>query len=366
MSMTRREAIGHVASVGLGVAAALKGTAGSSRLAAQNPAIPAATPPPGDPRFPMVPSWKAEFRQLAPNVFAFVQAGGPGMVAQGVSNAGVIVADDHVMVIDATGAPFHARALMAAAAKAAPGKPIRRLINTHHHGDHVNGNQFFGPIEIISHPYCRQEVLKAVPGTPTRWDRREGWADGTEDRTLVPPTTTIDGNMVYYYGDMAVDVRFVGPAHTYGDLVVYIPQYKTLFASDIGFFYVAPFAHNAHVGKWLETVDRLLTMDVETIVPGHGPIGGKNELAEMAEYFRVLTPEVRKRYDAGLTPGRAAAEIRLGRFDNWIGPERIVMNTVRLYNEFRGAGGPNFDVEGTRRATDEYNAILAARGTRRG
>src|SRR5215510_8914442 len=102
-------------------------------------------------------------------------------------------------------------------------------------------------------------------------------------------------------------------------------------------------------------------MDVETIVPGHGPIGGKKELAEVAEYFRLLRTEVRKRYDAGLTPGRAAAEIRLGRFDNWIGPERIVMNTVRLYNEFRGTGGAAYDIAGTTKATEEYNQILAAR-----
>jgi hypothetical protein len=66
-----------------------------------------------------------------------------------------------------------------------------------------------------------------------------------------------------------------------------------------------------------------------------------------------------------MTPGRAAAEIRLGKFDNWIGPERIVMNTVRLYNEFRGTGGPDYDTAGTAKATEEYNAILAARGTRR-
>ena len=93
-----------------------------------------------------------------------------------------------------------------------------------------------------------------------------------------------------------------------------------LFVSDIGFFYVAPFAHNAHVGKWLETIDLILKMDVDVIVPGHGPIGGKKELAEVAEYFRMLQREVKPRFDAGMTPGRAAAEIRLGKFDNWIGP----------------------------------------------
>jgi cyclase len=356
MSLTRREVIGRVVGGGVALAAALGAT--PAPAAAQ---IPAATPPAPDPAFPQVPAWKAEFRQLAPNIFAFIQAGGPGVAAQGVSNAGLVVGADHLMAIDATGAPLHARAFIAAARKAAPNKPFRRLLNTHHHGDHVNGNQFFGPIEIISHPYCRGEVLKAVPTTPAKWERRDGWADGSEARTLVPPTTTIEGHTVYHYGDTAIEVQSPGPAHTYGDLIVYVPRYKLLFLSDIAFYYVAPFAHNAHVGKWLETIDRIMQMDVETIVPGHGPIGGKKELAEMAEYFRLLRAEARKRYAAGLSPGRAAADIRLGRFDNWIGPERIVMNTVRLYNEFRGTGGPEYDVDGTRRATEEYNAAVSAR-----
>jgi cyclase len=355
VALSRREVIGRAAATTLGIAAALNGL---SPLAAQ---IPAATPPSPDGRFPQVPSWKNELRQLAPGVFAYMQAGGPGILAQGVSNAGLFVGDDHTMVLDATGAPLHAKSFIAAAKKAAGDKPFRRLINTHHHGDHVNGNQFFAPIEIISHPYCRDEVQKAVASTPARWDKREGFADGNEERRLVPPTTTFDGKLVYHYGDSPVEIYHPGPAHTYGDLLVYLPKYKILFASDIGFFYVAPFAHNAHVGKWLETIDRVLKMDVDVIVPGHGPIGGKKELAEVAEYFRTLQREVKPRFDAGMTPGRAAAEIKLGKFDNWIGPERIVMNTVRLYNEFRGSGGPDYDIAGTAKATEEYNQILAAR-----
>ena len=354
--LSRREALVRVAGAGFGIAAALRNAGRSASLSAQIPAV--TTPPPPDPRFPQAPSWQTELRQLAPNVFAYIQGGGPGQANQGVSNAGLVVGDDHLMALDATGAPFHAKAFIAAAHRAGRNKPFTRLINTHHHGDHVNGNQFFGRLEIISHPYCRQEVLRAVRSTPPRWDKREGWADGTEERKLVPPTTTFENKIVYHYDDMAVEVEFVGPAHTYGDLMIYLPKYRILFAGDVAFFYVAPFAHNAHVGKWLQAVDRILKMDVDTIVPGHGPIGGGKELAEMAEYFRTLQREVRKRYDAKMTPGRAAADIKLGKFDNWIGPERIVMNTVRLYNEFEGTGGPDMDVEGTRRATDEYNAIM--------
>jgi len=163
--------------------------------------------------------------------------------------------------------------------------------------------------------------------------------------------------MTFHYGPTVVDLIFMGPAHTYGDIVVHLPQHRILFAGDIAFYYVAPFAQNAHVTKWLSAVDRITAMDVQTIVPGHGPIGGKAELADMAGYFVLLKREARKRYDARMSPGRAAADISMGKYENWIGPERIVMDTVRLYAEFDGTLVPAMDVEGTRKATEEYNAL---------
>ena len=77
----------------------------------------------------------------------------------------------------------------------------------------------------------------------------------------------------------------------------------------------------------------------------------------MSEYIAVFKAEARKRYDAGLSPGKAAAEIKLGHFDSWIGAQdRLVMNTVRFYHEFAGTLKPAYDVEGTRVATVEFNA----------
>ena len=90
--LSRRELIG-----GLGAASLLRGQTGNS--------------------FPQVPSWKTEMRQLAPNVFAYIQAGGPGMMNQGVSNGGLIVGDDHVMAIDSLGAPLQSKAFLAAIQK---------------------------------------------------------------------------------------------------------------------------------------------------------------------------------------------------------------------------------------------------------
>jgi len=268
------------------------------------------------------------------------------------------VGDDGVMVIDSTTAPMHAKALVAAIRKVTD-KPFRHLINTHHHGDHVNGNQYITGAEIVGHPYCRDEVLKAVPG-PAKWPKREGWADGTEDRLILPPSTTIESKVTYRYGQTVVEVFPMLPAHTYGDLVVYLPQHRILFAGDVGFFYVAPFCQNAHPSNWISIVDQIVgSMDVERIVPGHGPVGGKQQLAEMGDYLRLLKREARLRYDARMSAGKAAADIRLGKFENWIGPERIIMDTVRFYAEFAGTLTPAVDGAANEAATVEYNAIKA-------
>src|SRR5262245_47812309 len=104
---------------------------------AQTPSALSARP---NPNFPPVPTWNTELRELAPNVYAYIQAGGPGRDNVSVSNAGLIVGDNGLMVIDALAAPMHTRAFVTAMRRVSD-KPFRHLLNTHHHSDHVNGNQ---------------------------------------------------------------------------------------------------------------------------------------------------------------------------------------------------------------------------------
>jgi cyclase len=369
--LSRREVLARTGWAGLGVAAGLLGAGSLEKLMGEvQPRVDESSPrifgasvarlPPIDERYPIVPTWKTELKQLAPNVYAYQQQGGTGLLNAGISNAGLFVGEDSSMVFDALGYPVQSKAFIAAS-KQAGGKPITHLINSHHHGDHVAGNQFFIPAQISSHPYCRQEVLKAIPGTPSSWPKADGLADGTEIRKLVPPTVTFEDNFVYYIGGNKVEFRFVGPAHTWGDLVAYLPEHKILFAADLAFFHLVPYCHNAFISKWMESIDKVLKMDVDVIVPGHGPVGGKKELAESGEYFRFLKAEVKKRYDAKMSPGAAAADLKMGKYDNWMGPERTVMNTVRLYDEFKGTLTPDIDVDGTKQAILEFNAIKAGK-----
>ncbi len=118
------------------------------------------------------PTWDRELRDVAPHVYAYVQAGGPGRNNVSVSDAGTIVGDDGLLIIDTLTAPMHAKDFIAAIRKVSD-KPFRHVINTHHHGDHINGNQYFAGAEIVSHPYCREEGVKQVEG-PKLWARREG------------------------------------------------------------------------------------------------------------------------------------------------------------------------------------------------
>jgi cyclase len=370
--LTRREVMARTAWAGLGVVAGLAGAGSIEKLlAAAAPRVDESSPrifgvsvevlPPIDDRYPVVPTWKTEMKQLAPNVYAYQQEGGTGYINAGISNAGLFVGENSMIAFDGLGYPVQTKTFIAESKKVSGGKPFSELIDSHHHGDHVAGNQFFVPAPILSHPYCRDEVVKAAPKTPPTWPKFEGQADGTEERKLVPPNVTFEDNLVYYIGGNRVEFRFVGPAHTWGDLVAYVPEHKILFGADLAFFHLVPYCHNAHISKWMEAMEKVMKMDVDTIVPGHGPVAGKKELNESLEYFRFLKTEVKKRYDAKMTPGAAAADLKMGRYDNWMGPERTVMNTVRLYDEFKGTLTPDIDVEGTKQAIVEYNAIKAGK-----
>ena len=370
--LTRREMMSRAAWAGLGVTAGLAGTGGIEKLLGETqPRVDESSPrifgvsvavlPPVDDRYPVVPTWNTQMRQLAPNVYAYQQEGGTGHINAGISNAGLFVGENSMIAFDGLGYPVQTKAFIAESKKVSGGKPFSELIDSHHHGDHVAGNQFFVPTPILSHPYCRDEVVKAAPKTPPTWPKAEGQADGTEERKLVPPNVTFEDNLVYYIGGNRVEFRFVGPAHTWGDLVAVVPEHKILFAADLAFFHLVPYCHNAHISKWMESMEKVMKMDVDVIVPGHGPVGGRKELGESLEYFRFLKAEVKKRYDAKMSPGAAAADIKMGRYDNWMGPERTLMNTVRLYDEFKGTLTPDIDVEGTKQAIVEYNSIKAGK-----
>ena len=141
-------------------------------------------------------------------------------------------------------------------------------------------------------------------------------------------------------GDCRLELIEVGPAHTRGDTLVHAPSERVLFSGDILFSQAHPIAWAGPVSNWIAACDRILAMDVEVIVPGHGPLAGPDAVRELKAYFEYLYSEARARRAAGMTAQQAARSISLERWADWGESERLVVNIDNIYRELSGDPEP--------------------------
>jgi cyclase len=297
-----------------------------------------------------------ELKQLSPTTYAFLQREAPGQSNYSVSNFGIVAGPRSLLAIDAGGGPQHARNFIAAAKPLS--KPFDRVVITHSHPDHIVGLTQFAPdIEIVAQEETRKQMsgMGAMP-TPAYWATNAAWGKPGDVNKVIMPTVTFHDRMSVFYGDTQVEFLWPGRAHTSGDALVKVPKDKILFMGDIAFFGVTPLNGSGFIEDWIKVCTRTIEDDsVETIVPGHGPVGGKAQLKEMRGYLELLWREGRKKFDAGISAGRAAAEIDLGPYASWTDADRIATNMARVYSEFRGTLGSPADRESVRQAVTEYN-----------
>ncbi len=277
-------------------------------------------------------AWPTGLIQVAPDAYAYVQATGAG----GVSNAGLIVGPDGLIVID-TLATTPMNLAFLGSIRDVTGLPVTHLFITHHHPDHVQGIQYFLPTNVICHPACRDEIVRNGPDAHKKWAKlRPHFAKDVVGIRICIPNQTLEGKTTFYVGKRRVEIMHLGAAHTYGDLMAYLPEEKLLFAGDLMFYKVAPWVIHGYYGGWMKVMDRILALDVETIVPGHGPIVGKAELVEFRDCLATVYDGARRGFEKGLPEAEAFAAVDLSRFHDWIHPERHKDNLVRAYGEFRG------------------------------
>jgi cyclase len=279
----------------------------------------------------MAPVWKTAMHEVAPRVFAYVQATGE----TGISNAGLIVGADGAVAVDALMVPSMTRRLVAAIRKTTKRK-VGALINTHHHLDHTGGNAFFRGATIISTAKCRAEMAPGFPPLPLLQRFMPRFAREFPTLELTLPSVTFDDRLVIHDGVREMQLWHPGtPAHTSGDALVFLPRERVVFAGDLAFHYVTPLAFQGHVGHWIAAVEHLLALEADVIVPGHGPIGTRKEVALMRDYLALVRRESRTRFDAGMPAEAAAQDIRLGLYASWHEAERLLPNVMRCYQEFR-------------------------------
>lgn len=189
-----------------------------------------------------------------------------------ISNAAFVVTSEGVLVFDALGSPALAEELIAAIGRITP-QPIRKLVLSHYHADHVYGLQAFKGLgaEVIAHEQGRTYLYSETAALRLQASREQLKPWINEQTRLVPADRWIAGPLTLTLGGLDFRILPVGPSHTPEDLVVYVPQLKLLLAGDLVFRGRIPFVGQADSGRWIAALDRLLAFDAELIVPGHGP-----------------------------------------------------------------------------------------------
>ncbi len=266
---------------------------------------------------------------IADRVYGYIQPDGSWWI----NNAGFIVGERLVVSIDTCSTAARTTAYLEVVDAVAGATP-RVLVNTHHHGDHTNGNCLLPFATIVGHERCREAMLETgifrVDGV---WDPVD-WGD----LDVAPPFVTFETRLNVFVDDLLVELHHLGTAaHTTNDVVAWIPERRVLFSGDLVFNGGTPFVLMGSVEGSLRVLSKLADFDADVIVPGHGEPCGPEAIDRVAAYLRFVQATAVLGQERGRSPLEAARDADLGEFAGLTDPERLVGNLHRAYAELDGA-----------------------------
>jgi cyclase len=225
--------------------------------------------------------------------------------------------------------------------------PIGQAMNTHGNGDHWYGNELLPDgIPIITSREALEDMqavppaaLGALVTAPGLGPELDAFLDRTFRRfdfaPITPrlPTDTFEGHAQLRVADRPVELIQLGPAHTPGDAIAYVPDAGVVFTGDLVFIGGTPVMWAGPVSNWLAACDAILALDARVLVPGHGPVTDHSGVRDVQRYLRYMDAEARARFEAGMDADAAADDIDISDFRDWGDPERIVVNVATAYRE---------------------------------
>lgn len=240
-------------------------------------------------------------REVAPGVYTYEQLRSAG--DEWFTTVSLfVVGGDGVLVADGQGSLDETRLLLEHVARVTD-RPVTHLVVGSDHGDHTGGNAAFpDDVRVFAHP--TSAVALAASGA-------EGPA----------PTDLVDDRAVVDLGGRVVEVRFLGRAHTGGDLAVFVPEGRVLFLSEAYLHRVFPAMRTAYPSEWVAMIERAQALDAEVYVPGHGFVDPPEVLERELEVFRralvTVIDEATRLHRAGVSLDEAMATARFGSLESW-------------------------------------------------
>lgn len=282
-----------------------------------------------------------EVREIAPGVFFRYSAISPkDMSIFGGSNHLWVVFEDYVVVIDAN-FPKEARDVLAAIRKTTT-KPIRYVLDTHHHGDHAWGNAVWidQGATVIAHRNCAKILRQTGPAEFASAGKGKAGRKDVAESTLKFPTLIFDDKLVLDDGKQRVEFYQMGHSHTIGDAVAYLPKHKILCTGDACVNGAFNYMGQSDSASWVRALEKMQELDVDLVAPGHGQLGDKSLLQKQKRYFQDLRRLVKKGIDDGKEIDDIVKALTLPWYKEWTTVEPASDNVKHVWNEYMGLVSP--------------------------
>ena len=270
----------------------------------------------------------------------------------GHCNNGWIIFKDYVLVVDAN-FPSGAQTILPKIRAITP-KPIRFAFDTHHHGDHLYGNQVWidNGATPLAHTGVIEELKRYETGyydsKPGRWEGEAKSRPDVAASHLTPPSVLFPRELYFDDGDQRVELLHLGIAHTHGDAMAWLPKERILFSGDACVNGPYNFVGDGNVEKWIATLDAAKKLGARIVCPGHGPKGGAAVVDDQQLYFKQLWERVaamvhskqsaRAIYDA--IPQIRSDLAQQGRIARYVGKSGIAAHVEKVYQEMTGQPFP--------------------------
>lgn len=315
------------------------------------------------------PASNFEVQPVAEGVYAVIRQDPPGLMVD--ANSVFIVNEDDVVVVDTSGAPSTAKEVVAALRKIT-GKPVRYVVNTHWHDDHIIGDtvyrEAFPGVEFIGHAKAREylpgqgavnrkgflegapQAIEMLRGLLAQNKSLNGGEITAEERAsyesdirlaelavkegpgvpLTLPTITVEERLTLYRGNRTIDIRHLGRGHTGGDLVVHLPNEGIVITGDLVVWPVPLVGSDqSHVSEWSATLEKVMALKPAVIVPGHGPVlRDDSYLKTLARLFASIQQQTAAAVARGETLEQARKSVDLEEIRKILAGDSPVRNTL--------------------------------------